>query len=412
MTFWVLAIALGLLCAAILGLWLVRGRVGDAPPAAYDLQVYRDQLREVDRDLARGVITEGDAERTRAEVSRRILAADAQLQATGDAGAQPALPGKALALAALLAIVAGTALLYARMGAPGYTDLPRAARLAASDAARANRLSQDAAEARFEQSQPASPDMNQVDPQYLELMQRLRDAVESRPDDIQGYVLLARNEAALGNLAAARKAKQKVIELKRGAATAQDFAELADMMVSAAGGYVSSDAEEALRAALARDPSEPRARYYLGLYMIQVDRPDAAFRTWDRLLRESAPDAPWVALIRPRIEELAWRAGIARYELPAENAAPGPSQGDIDAAGQMTDADRAAMIRGMVDRLAARIDETGGTPDEWARLSNAYAVLGDFDAVRALLARAPDRFEDPEVVETITNAARQAGFSE
>ncbi|MGK7754489.1 MULTISPECIES: c-type cytochrome biogenesis protein CcmI [unclassified Roseovarius] len=412
MTFWVLAIALGLACAAVLGLVLFRGRVGDAPPAAYDLQVYRDQLKEVDRDLARGVITPEDAERTRSEVSRRILAADAQLQATGQAGARPALPGKLFAALALLGLVAGAGWLYTQMGAPGYADMPRTARLAASDTARANRLPQDEAEARFEASQPVSPDMDKVDPQYLELMERLREAVESRPDELQGYVLLARNEAALGNLSAAAKAKGRVIELKGDAATAGDYAELADMMISAAGGYVSADAAEAIRAALAHDPAEPRARYYMGLYMIQVDRPDIAFRTWDRLLRESAPDAPWTALIRPRIEELAWRAGINRYEPPAENAAPGPSQGDIDAAGDMSAEDRAAMIRGMVDRLATRIEETGGTEGEWVRLSNAYAVLGDFDAVRDLLARAQDRFDDPMVIDTITNAAKQAGYSE
>ncbi|MEQ8256376.1 MAG: c-type cytochrome biogenesis protein CcmI [Roseovarius confluentis] len=412
MTFWVLAIALGLICAAILGQVLMRGRVGDAPPAAYDLQVYRDQLKEVDRDLARGVITPEDAERTRAEVSRRILAADAQLQATGQAGAQPALPGKLFASLALLGLVGGAGWLYAQMGAPGQTDLPRTARLAASEAARANRLPQDEAEARFEASQPVTPDMGEVDPQYLELMNRLREAVESRPDEIQGYILLARNEAALGNLSAAAEAKTRVVELKGDAATADDYAELADMMVSAAGGYVSAQAAEAIRAALARDPKEPRARYYMGLYMIQVDRPDIAFRTWDKLLRESTPDAPWTALIRPRIEELAWRAGINRYEPPAEGAAPGPSQGDIDAAGDMSAQDRAAMIRGMVDRLATRIDETGGTADEWVRLSNAYAVLGDFDAVRDLIARAQDRFDDPTVIDTITNAAKQAGFSE
>ncbi len=412
MTFWVLAIALGLACAAILGLVLIRGRIGDAPPAAYDLQVYRDQLKEVDRDLARGVITPEDAERTRSEVSRRILAVDAQLQATGQAGARPALAGKAFATLALAALVAGAVLLYAQMGAPGYNDVPRTARLAASEEARANRLSQAQAEERFNASQPVTPDMGEVDPQYLELMDRLREAVESRPDEIQGYILLARNEAALGNLAAAAEAKARVIELKGDAATAGDYAELADMMVSAAGGYVSAEAAEAIRAALARNPKEPRARYYMGLYMIQVDRPDIAFRTWDSLLRESTPDAPWTALIRPRIEELAWRAGINRYEPPAQTAAPGPSQGDIDAAGDMSAEDRTTMIRGMVDRLATRIDETGGTPDEWVRLSNAYAVLGDFDAVRDLIARAQDRFDDPMVIDTITNAAKQAGYSE
>ncbi|MEO1137842.1 MAG: c-type cytochrome biogenesis protein CcmI [Pseudomonadota bacterium] len=408
MTFWFLVIGLAVACAAILGLVLSRGRIGDAPPAAYDLQVYRDQLKEVDRDLARGLVSEDDAERIRAEVSRRILAADAQLRDSGADGPQPALGGRILAVVAVVGVVAGSALLYRQMGAPGYDDFPLAARLAASDEARANRLTQDQIEA----TRPATQSPQDVDPNYLALMTQLRDAVAERPDDLQGNMLLARNEAALGNLTAARTAQAKVIALKGPEATAEDYAELADMMISAAGGYVSSDAEAALRNALSRNPAEPRARYYMGLYMIQIDRLDAAFRTWDTLLRESTADAPWVPLIRSQIEELAWRAGETRYQLPPEDAAPGPDPSDIEAAQQMTLAEREVMIRGMVEGLAARIEDEGGTVEEWARLSNAYAVLGDYDAVRDLLARAPGHFSDPLDLELIENAAKQAGFSE
>ena len=81
MIFWIVTIALALAVAGLLVMALLRRQTGAEPPAAYDLRVYRDQLREVDRDLARGVIDAADAERVRAEVSRRILAADAQLQA-------------------------------------------------------------------------------------------------------------------------------------------------------------------------------------------------------------------------------------------------------------------------------------------------------------------------------------------
>ena len=81
MGFWIIIGSLALGVGAVLALALLRGRKGDVPPAAYDLQVYRDQLKEVDRDLARGVIAPAEAERVRTEVSRRVLAADAELQA-------------------------------------------------------------------------------------------------------------------------------------------------------------------------------------------------------------------------------------------------------------------------------------------------------------------------------------------
>lgn len=412
MLFWGLVGFLALGSGAVLALVILRGRIGDEAPAAYDLRVYRDQLNEVDRDLARGIISSEDAERTRAEVSRRILIADALLEKDSERGAQPALTGRIAALLAFAALGAGSLFAYDRLGAPGYQDVPLQARIAAAEMRRADLPTQEALEARM--PEPQMPEG--VQEGYLELMTKLRGAVEERPGDLRGLQLLARNEAALGNMVAARKAQERIIKVKGDAATADDYAELADMMVTAAGGQVSAEAEEVLRKVLARNQNEPRARYYLGLHFMQVDRPDMAFRLWDELLRESKADAPWTALIRSRIEELAWRAGVQRYELPPEPgapAAPGPSLTDIDAAGDMSAEDRTAMIEGMVARLSARIETEGGSPDEWARLVNAYAVLGQPDKARAAMAEARTLFaDDPMALSLITNAAKQAGLAE
>ena len=132
-----------------------------------------------------------------------------------------------------------------------------------------------------------------------------------RADDLSVGVikgLLARNEAALGNFKAAYEAQQAVLSIKGAEATASDYADYADMMILAAGGYVSPEAENALRGALARDASNGTARYYMGLMAAQTGRPDQAFRVWDALLKEGPSDAPWIAPIRSQIEEMAARA--------------------------------------------------------------------------------------------------------
>ena len=408
MLFTVTTMVLALGIAAFVARALLRGRTGVVHPAQYDLRVYRDQLREVDRDVARGVVGADEAARLRTEVSRRILAADAALQRDGQgAGAGPVGPTRIAAGIIVLAIVASAALLYGRYGAAGYRDLPLSARIAASEATLANLPTQGELEARM----PAAELPRDGAEEHLALMDRLRATLAENPDDLRGFVLLARNEAQLGNNRAAYAAQQRVLDLKGDEATAIDHVFLADLMITAAGGAISAEAQSALRAALERDPGQKTARYYLGLLYMQVERPDAAFRIWEALLRDSPPDAPWVATLRARLPDVASLAGV-RYTLPdAPEALPGPDAEAVDAAQGMSAEDRQAFIRSMVDQLSDRLATEGGTPPEWARLITALGVLGEMDQARAIRDEALTRFADNEAaLAAIRAASAQAGL--
>lgn len=405
MVFWLLAAALVLGSSWFLFRALRREQVGDVSPAAYDLQVYRDQLAEVERDLARGVIGPGDAEQTRTEIARRILAADARLQRDG-AGTATTGQTRLLAGLGLLAVLAGgTGLTYWRIGAPDYPDLPLAARHASADKAAAERLTQAAIVAQLPPQDPVTG----IPEDFLALVEKLRTTVANRPDDLRGQMLLARNEATLANFDAAARAQERVIALKGDGAGAADYAEYADMMISGARGYVSQEAERALRDALSRDPREPRANYYMGLYFMQIGRPDRTFRVWRELLETSAPDAPWAAPIRSQIATIAEMAGV-RYTPPA--AAPGPTAEEVQAASQMSGADRQEMIRGMVTQLADRLGSDGGPPEDWARLITAYGVLGETDKAQTVWNEAQEVFAGrDDALARLRGAARQSGLA-
>lgn len=402
--FW--AIAGGM--ALAVGLALARALLRPATPrdGNPDLRVYRDQLAEIDRDRARGVLSEAEAVNARAEVARRLL----DLDRRGEARATGASGPRTVAAALILAVVCGaTAAVYWRIGAPGYADVPLAERLATADALRATRPGQAEAERQAAASLPAPP---APDPQMAELMDRLRTALADRPDDLEGHRLLARNEAALGNFAAAAAAQARVVALRGPDASAADHADLAEMRVLAAGGYVSPEAELALTTALTLDPDNGPARYYTGLMYAQTGRPDLAFSIWDGLRQDSQPDAPWLPALQAQLPEVAAMAGI-RYDPPAPAVAPGPTEADIAAAADMDPEARARMIRGMVDGLAARLAQDGGTPADWGRLIAALAVLGEDDRARTILTEAREAFADaPGAVEEIEGAARRAGLIE
>ena len=410
MIFWIVAAALALITVVLFALALTRRTSEEEHPAAYDLRVYRDQLKEVDRDLARGVIGAEDAERMRTEISRRILAADAQMQEHATQAAGAGRGAGVLTGVLLVAVLGGSFGLYLWLGAPNYRDMPLQLRLEDVEERRANRPSQAQAEADVVPQERPAPSED-----FLELMEKLRAAVAENPDDLRGQELLVRNEANLGNMQAAYAAQRKVIEIKGDQVTAGDHVLLANLLITAAQEYVSPEAEASLNAALRLDPYNNLARYYWGLMMWQGGRPDAAYRVWDRVLRQSPPDAPWVPSIRATISELAWYAGID-YKMPdampdhTGMGIPGPTAEDMEAAGGLSAEDRQAMIEGMVAQLSDRLATEGGTPQEWARLIGAYGVLGNTERARIIWEEAQQVFaEVPEALSIVRAGAQQAG---
>jgi len=411
MEFWIAAAGIGLAVTALLLLALLRGRAGGEPAAAYDLRVYRDQLREVDRDLTRGVIAAADAERLRTEVARRVLEADRALGDGANAGGHAAPRRITLVMAALVAaVMLGGVWTYVRLGAPGYPDLPIAERLAVSEEIYRTRPSQAVAESAAAARAPAPAP---VDPAFTELMDKLRSALTDRPDDLDGHRLLARNESGLGNYAAAIAAQDRVIAILGSKVSAEDHALRAEMMILAAGGYVSPEAEAEITRALQLDPLNGTAIYYAGLMFAQVGRPDRTFSLWAPLLDRSQPDDPWVAPLRAQLMQVASEAGEDSYVLPEAAPAPGPDAEAVAAAAEMTPEERQEMVRGMVAQLSERLATQGGSAEEWARLITAYGVLGETDRARTIWGEAQQRFAGRAAdLEVVRAAAAQAGVAE
>ena len=362
--FYLLAGALALVTAAALVWPLLRGAQGAASRDARDAELYRDQLAEIDRDVARGVMSPAEAEGARAEVSRRLLAAAERAKASGRPVSASARVYRALAGGAAAGVPVLALLVYVSIGAPG---LPFGERAGGAQPAR---LSQAEAEAQVSTG-PEAPAAEMEE--YAALIARLEQVIEQRPGDRTGLELLATGYMRLGRYAEAWRTWEKLIEASGEAATATHYAKMGEAMVMATGGYVSPEAARALDEALAREPDLAIARYYRALGRAESGDIDRAIAAWERLRAEAPEGAPWLGLLeRTLAEARAVRGGGA-----------GPSAAEIAAAEQMPEEERRAMIEGMVARLEGRLTSEGGTPEEWVRLMRAYVQLDRReDAVR------------------------------
>jgi cytochrome c-type biogenesis protein CcmH len=407
MLFWIVAGGLSALVALLLARPLL-APPSAAPEASPDQAIYRDQLREVDRDLARGVLAPEEAERARTEIARRLLSADRAGPARTAEAPRPA--AVAAAGVAAVVVVLGSLVLYSVIGRPGAEDLPRAERLALAQELRDARPSQAEAEAAALQAFP--PPEPQAPADYLKMIEELRRVVPTRPEDLQGWELLALHEARLGRYAAAARAQERVVALRGEEATVGDWLALGDRMVAAAGGTVTPEAESVLGEIAEREPENLGLHYYLGLLEAQTGRPDRAFPLWRKVVEEMPEGSLHRRLALGQIEEVAWLAGVD-YEAPASPAPPGPTEDEMAATAEMDPAQREEMIRGMVESLASRLASEGGPAADWARLIASLGVLGDAQRAQAILTEARGAFEgDAEAQALLDEAVAASGLSE
>jgi cytochrome c-type biogenesis protein CcmH len=392
--FWAVAGCLAAAVAALLLAAMRRAGGGAADGVASDLAVYRDQLAEIDRDLVRGTIGPDEAARLRAEIGKRVIEADrarsAAPVAVRSGGPMVVTLGLVLGLT-----VPGALAAYWALGAPGYPDMALEPRLADLDAGIANRPTQAAELLTLGRPRDATLD----DRLQTEL------AAVTGPEPLRERFRLA---FEAGRLQEAVRVQEHLLALMGESAGSNDHANLALALVAEADGYVSPEAEAALRLSLQADMGNELARYLVGEMFLQGGRYDQAFRFWRPLAEAGNPGAPWTTSIRERIGQVAELAGVS-YALPE---AAGPSAGDVAAAGEMSPEDRQAMIEGMVAQLSDRLATEGGDVEEWNRLIRSLAVLERLPEAQKIYDEAKEKFEGrPAELSFLRLAAVETGLS-
>ena len=391
---------------ALVVLPLIRSNRDSATRAAHEIEIYRDQLDEVDRDVARGVIGPDDAVAARTEIGRRMLAATDGVEivkAGSPAGKLPAKPRRITAIITGLCVPALAIFVYVTHGSPDLPGKPAAEVRAANG------------------TDPKAPEGDVAQRQEVA---GLAAALEKNPADIESWITLG---TVLTQMKRHRQAAVAFTQAMRLAPANAEFASRAgEALTVAAGGQVTPDAQASFTEALRRDPGEPRAQYYQGVADQQGGRLRAALDRWVALEAASPPDAPWLRFLRPRIARLAGEIGIDSNALAALRArappltaglpiaarrtaaptpAPGPTREQMAAARNMSAEDRQAMIRNMVDGLAEKLKDNPDDVAGWLRLGRARGVLGDrATATEAYAKAAALRPDDVEILVSYADA--------
>jgi cytochrome c-type biogenesis protein CcmH len=277
--------------ALLLGLALVIAlppllRQPKSEQRATDLAVYRDQLKELEADLERGLISPAEADAARNEIKRRILAAP-----------QTAAPEQKNRRTRTTAIALAAIVLQLSLGfywLSGRPELPSRFYDAKAE--------QDAAG-------------NQMLAEIASMVDRLAERLKAQPNDAKGWRMLGWSYVQLGRVKEGIDALARAVTLDpKNAALRSQYGEA---LVQDADGAVTPDALAAFEEALKHDAKDPRARFYKGLHLVQSGKEKEAFDLWTQIIREAPKDAEWLPGLREQTQALA-----AKLKLDPATAVP------------------------------------------------------------------------------------------
>jgi len=216
--------------AALLVPFMRQSAGAESPDSDFDRAIYRDQLQELDRDAARGLIGEAEAQAARNEISRRLLQ-------VAKPEALAAVNSYALLAVLLVPLIALP--VYAKYGSPLLPDVPLQERLKGAIA------NQD----------------------FEALVATVEAHLAEAPNDVEGWKVLAPAYKRERRWSDAADAYANVLRLAP--ATANAIADYGEMLVFANEGMVTAEAEGAFAEALKLEATNERARYYYDMALKQ-----------------------------------------------------------------------------------------------------------------------------------------------
>ena len=249
-----------------------REAVASADRQAANLEIFRDQLSELDREQAEGTLAAGDYEQAKAELQRRLLEEarpEGQAAATSNASRPLAI---ALMVALPVLAIAG----YGLLGRPQAVDPA---------------------------TTTAKPPMTQA--QIEAMVARLAERMKENPNDTKGWIMLARSYKTLGRVAEAAEAYAKVEkEIADQPDLLVDYAESLAMAGQGTRGSLRGKPTQLVEQALKVDPEHPHALLMAGAAAMERGDKAKAIAYWEKLLPMVDPGSEVETMLRGSIDKL------------------------------------------------------------------------------------------------------------
>ncbi len=334
----------------------------------------RSQLDQVEKDINIGLIEKSDAELTKTMLSRKIVKKLKQNEGYNNIKIAPIKTSLALVCLIFGTISIGSVTTYLAIGNNSFLEKTLKGKPDEKFPVKSSFLTQKSIEEVLQKAElKSAQSTTSGNKELFKLIEQLKTTLLSRPNDLEGHLLLVTNSVRIGDYFTARKAQLRVLEILGQDASSADYSKYAALCFRSASGYISVDSAKAIEKSLEKNPSNFEAQYFYSQQLIQEKDFSSAYEVWMSIFKKAPKNSKWIKVLT---EEIFYRVSKAgQYSLDEK----GPRQ---------IVSELIKYLPNVMESWESRLLALDASFDEWQQLIRTYHRLGLQTKVQSSIAKA------------------------